>query len=320
MKILWLSTSSMQLQPIIDSMRILFTSVSSMNLEPIVSGFQSYSNSLSDEFSLCKFDKGMEEQFHYEGEVDHVILTAFNAMKPDVVIYSGPAEGKCRPFLGTFHEMRKTAKIVNLVCDGGCPNWHPLLETYKKAGCFDLTVNIDGNDEWPKGPNDFTWIGPIDSSYYNKYCQKSIDCGFAGGTGSLSRREAIAKLQQSIELTLPERNESWGTYHLYADFMLSCKRVINFSTAGSGLVDHVKYRVLESGWAKCCLFEQKNKITPKYFVPGVEYLEYESIDDLVDKVKSMDISGYGDRLHAAVAGRYSPQIFWKKVFNRLIAS
>lgn len=307
----------MQLQPIIDSMRVLFTSVSSMNLEPVVEGWMGYLNSKGDAFELCKFDKGKEEQHHYEGEVDHVIISAFNNFQPDVVIYSGPAEGRCRPLLETFHTIRKSAKIVNLCCDGGCPNWHPLLETYLKEGCFDLTVNIDGNDQWPGSDKGITSIGPIDASYYSKRYQKTIDVGFAGGAGAGERLLATQRLQKECKLVIPERSEVWGTYQSYADFMLSCKRVVNFARTGSGKAWHMKYRVIESGLSSTCLFEQANPITPKYFTPGIDYLEYQDIDHLVDLVKNADASGYGERLHGTVTSKYSADKFWKLVFDKL---
>lgn len=325
MNILWLATSSMQLQPIIESleyaMKVLFTSVSSMNLEPIVSGLEAQikpANTFTG-LSLCRFDKGKEEQHHYEGEVDHVILEAFDKHKPDIVVYSGPAEGRCRPLIGTFHKIRESAKLINLVCDGGCPNWHPLLELYRKEDCFDRTVNIDGNPDWPQKPGDITSVGPIDPRYFEKSQPRMIEFGFAGGLGSLERRQIVDRLKQSCRLEVPERSEAWGTYQNYANFMLGCKSVFNMSKTGSSKAYHCKYRVIESGLAGCVLFEEKNPITAKYFEPGKEYIEYESIDDLEQMIRGEWYKGkyamFGEALRQRVLRDYSPESFWTRVFN-----
>lgn len=319
MKVLWCMTSSMSLEPIYESleyaMNILFTSVSSMNLEPIVSGLEKEVGKIW----LCKFDKGKEEQHHYVGEVDHEILNSFRTHKPEVVIYSGPAEGKCRPLLPTFHEIRKSAKLVNLVCDGGCPNWHPLLELYNKEDCFDLTVNIDGNDNWPSKSTDLTMPGPIDPRYYNgRDVPKVIPFGFAGGLGGIERRQITERLQRTRQLNIPERSETWGTYQGYADFMLSCKAVLNMGRTGSGKAHHLKYRIIESGLAKCCVFEEVNQITKKYFTAGMDYIEYENIDHLERLLGAeMDLRPYAESLHKKVTTKYTTEIFWKCVFDAL---
>lgn len=299
-------------------MKVLFTSVSSMNLEPIVTGLES---NLSDmEMLLWKFDKGKEEQHHYEGEVDHVILEAFNSYKPNIVIYSGPAEGKCRPFTSTFLEMKQTAKLINLCCDGACPNWHPLLEKYKAEGCFDLTLNIDGNSEWPKGPKDLTLWGPIDPRFYQHEKEKTIQLGFAGGCGAGERKEITDRLKQSVGLVIPERSESWGTYQKYADFMLSCKSVVNFGKTGSGKAHHLKYRIIEAALAKCAVFEEVNPITRTFLDPGVHYFEYENANHLETLIRTKtddDLMEVAESLHSRITKYYSCEKFWKKVFEKL---
>lgn len=325
MKLLWLSTSSMQLEPIIKSLdysmtKLLFTSVSSMNLEPIVCGLEKAIKPKID-FELYKFDDGKEAQYHYSGEVDHNILRKVQQYKPDVVIYSGPAEGNCLPMNSTFEEIRKNAKTVCLVCDGGCPNWHPLLDVYKRENIFDLVINIDGNHDWPKRSNDLTFWGLIDPSYYAKASKKDIDLGFAGGNGSKHRRDALEKLKR-YGLVVPARSEQWGTYQEYADFMLRCRMVVNFPETGSGKAMHLKYRIIESGLAKCCVFEKSNPVTKRYFTPGEDYVEYEDLDDLEEKIKKAltnpdDVENKAIALKVKVERKYLPVRAWQEVFNSL---
>lgn len=298
--------------------KLLFTSVSSMNLEPIVCGLEKAIKPKID-FQLYRYDEGKEAQYHYDGEVDHNILKRFDSYKPDVVIYSGPAAGKCLPMNDTFAEMRKTAKVIALVCDGGCPNWHPLLQTYKDENLFDLIVNIDGNHDWPRRAHDLTFWGLIDPSYYNKTVEKTVPLGFAGGTGSKHRRDVLERLNR-FRIELPNRNESWGTYQDYADFMLRTRAVINFPQTGSGKTTHLKYRIIESGFARCCVFEQSNPITKRYFDAGRDYVEYESVEHLqmlLEKTTEEEMRVCAKNLFDKVHKNYLPIRAWQTVFDSL---
>lgn len=324
MKLLWLSTSSMGLEPIIKSLeysldKLLFTSVSSMNLEPIVTGLQEAAKH-KYQFELYKYDHGKEEQHHYEGEVDHSILRKVNDYKPDIIIYSGPAEGKCRPIIDTFLTLKSKAKLINLVCDGGCPNWHPILQQYVLHNAFDLILNVDGNHDWPKRENDLTFPGPIDPRYYSKPKKKTIRFGFAGGCGSSDRQEAVKILKEKCGLVVPERSETWGTYQTYADFMMSCKMVVNFSNTGSGKANHLKYRVIESGLAKVCVLEQANLITKHYFSPGIDYIEYKNLEELIqiaNQITDDEIDKKANKLNFAVEKNYTALRTWQTVFDSI---
>lgn len=311
----------MGLQPIIDSLRcsmkVLFTSVSSMNLEPVVNVLWR----TQPDFFLCRYDHGKEAQYHYDGEVDHNILSKVDEVKPDVIIYSGPAAGKCKPQDSTFAEIKKSARTIALVCDGGCPDWHPILREYAANGLFDRMVNIDGNPNWPSRACDFTFVGLIDPVYYGLEREKTIRFGFAGGDGAKSRRDAISILKEKCGLVIGERSEAWGTYENYAQFMLRTKSVVNFPETGSQKTFHVKYRIIESGLAKCCVFERKNPITELYFEPGKDYVEYETIDDLVEKVNSIsdeEMISKAQSLHDKVVSQYGADKAWKKVFESLV--
>lgn len=327
MKILWISTSSMQIQPLVTSLeyalpKILFTSVSSMNLAPIVSGLEAATKG-KHEVVLFKFDKGKEEQFHHDSEVDLEIIKAVHEHKPDLIIYSGPAEGKCRPHTETFHIIKAHAKLMNLVCDGACPGWHPILEEYKRENAFDLICNIDGNANWPQRDSDLTLWGPIDPSYYSAadIINKPIRFGFAGGAGNGERKEYVDYLKVKAGLVVPTRNESWGSYQEYANFLMSCQMVFNLPATGSGKAKHMKYRVIESGLAKCCLFEERgSEVTKKFFTPGFHFTSFGSKEELAELVNGMDkdfIQAFALAHHQAVREKCSPVKFWGQVLDAL---
>ena len=89
------------------------------------------------------------------------------------------------------------------------------------------------------------------------------------------------------------------------------------SATGSGKAHHVKYRVLEAAMAGCLLFEEENPITPLYFEPGIDYVEYDSIDGLVNQVKNNTWPDRAHKLRLKAIHKYSAKRFWTKVFAAL---
>lgn len=320
MKLLWLTTTHNGLESIMNSLA-LWLNVSSMNQEPVVSGLKHFFKGKC-EFVAYRYDEGKEAQFHYDGEVDHNILRKVREVNPSIVIYSGPAAGKCRPSLATLLALREDGrKTIGYVLDGGCPDWHPFLEEYKRENVFDVMVNTDGNPNWPQRENDVTIWQTIDPRFYEERPTKDIRVGFAGGNGSPHRREALALLQKHCGLQLAERSEAWGSYKLFSDFMLRCQITVNFPETGSGRAFHLKNRVIEAGWAGCCLLERKNPITARYFVPGVDYIEYETFDELVDIIKNLSDSEIAFRARALslkCRELYTPEKAWEQVFSKIL--
>jgi hypothetical protein len=298
--------------------KILYLNVSSMNQEGAVTALSRFAN--SHEFRYYHYDEGKEAQFHYEGEVDHNILRKVRETNPDLIIYSGPAGGKCLPRTDTLLSLREKRKTIGYFLDGGCPDWHALLESYKQQNVFDLTVNTDGNETWPQRSQDITLWQPVDESYYERDIAKDIHLGFAGGQGSSHRQKAIHALQDQFALICAERDEKWGSYHKFADFMRRCQMTVNFPGTGSGKAFHLKNRVLEAGFAKCMLFEETNPITPKYFEPGIDYIEYRDLDHLIQLLKiewsPATIELFANKLHAK-SQNYTSHKFWERIFQAL---
>lgn len=306
----------------------LWLNVSSMNQEPVASGLAAFFKDKKIDFIAYRYDEGKEAQHHYDGEVDHNIIRKVREVNPDIVIYSGPAAGKCLPNIETLEALRtkdswkySSRKSVGYVLDGGCPDWHPLLEQYKARNVFDVMVNTDGNPHWPKREHDVTVWQTIDERFYEARPIKDIRLGFAGGNGSPHRREALAMLTERCGLQTAERSEAWGSYKQFADFMLRCQMTVNFPETGSGKAFHVKNRVIEAGWAGCCLLEKKNPITALYFEPNVDYIEYETLDGLENIIKNISDSEIAFRamnLSLKCRELYTPAKAWEQVFSKIL--
>lgn len=298
----------------------LWLNVSSMNQEPATTGLARFCADQKIDFVAYRYDEGKEAQFHYEGEVDHNIQRKVRELNPEIIIYSGPAAGKCKPSLDTLLSLRMGARTIGYVLDGGCPEWHPLLEEYRKKNVFSLMVNTDGNPVWPKREQDITTWQPVDEAFYAHGVRKDIKLGFAGGAGSKHRQEAIQALTEQCGLVVAERREDWGSYAHFADFMSRCRITVNFPETGSGKSCHLKNRVMEAGYARCCLFEKKNSITPLYFRPNVDYVQYEDLEDLIFKLKAIsdaEVDSYACNLSVRCRELYTADRLWTKIFAAL---
>lgn len=286
-------------------MKILVLHTGDMNMEPIVS-------------SLC----GLKDH-----DVKVARLTSEVIIRnPDKIVYIAVASGPLRPTIEALKKLKEFAPIVMICCDASCPDWWPLIEEYLSNECFSKIVNIDGGKNWPYAHAYHCWTGlcPIDDRYYRKdhnygrFQSRTVHCGFAGGDGSTDRQKLIKHL--GIHLVKAPRNEEYGSYKEYADFMQQCKIVINMSKCGSGKADQVKARVVEAGMAHCLLLEQKGAATSNYFEPGVDYLEYESPEHALEIIEGLydndaTMFTYAENLHKKVTTKYSAAMFWQQVLH-----
>jgi len=253
-------------------------------------------------------------------------------IKPRMIIYIS-ALAPFNPTLDELRQMNELSPLIQILFDGGDPNWHPELLRWRDA--FTLIVNIDGSPYWPSRDKDLTLLTPIDYRFYNNMPgesdpQKDIHAGLAGAIGSGIRGYVMGYLHGRGLITHrchSPTNSYKGyigeaaSYKEYADFMRRCKIVVNHAMTANGS-SHVKGRVLEAGWASACLLENKNPITPLWFKPGVHYIEYsdaEHASQLIQQLKSEPerIDEMARALHEEVVRNHSPRIFWGKVLDKV---
>ena len=84
---------------------------------------------------------------------------------------------------------------------------------------------------------------------------------------------------------------------------------------------HVKGRVVEVGMAGGLLLEMKGSPTPNFFTPGVDYLEWESMEEAHDIVNRMserpdETEAFGMRLREKVLSNHGPDKFWGRILSR----
>jgi hypothetical protein len=295
----------------------LFLTTNTMNTEPVL-------ESLPDA-ARCFYDRCA---WDYQ---DREMLDAAYAHDPETVIYIGCTGGPHLPSASTFAHMRKKGRrTVCLAFDASDESWHPHLAEFREKGSFDLVVNIDGNDEWPRvTERDFTALTPIASRYWEPHWLTSLDCrpvrfGFAGGYASPSRAAVVTFLQKFAALAIPVRDEKFGTYQSYADFMMQTRVALSVPWSGVSEVGQVKGRVLEAGWAGACLLEHADSPTRNWFTPGVDYAVYRDRNEALMAVHQLLYSDRGvtaqrmaDNLARRVRAEHSAEIFWGRVWEAL---
>lgn len=239
-------------------------------------------------------DEGVTSWRRYMGPAEHVtydingspqderILAAAKQFRPEVIFFTGGESGAGLPSIDTLKALRKIAPSVHIEGDLADPPWWPRLEHYRQHECFDLQVAQDGV---PDCPADYVTVTPIDPEpFAGPSPERDIACGFPGNHVPWERWEKIRAMHGTEDkrsgllhrlrplVTLRERDLE-GSYRDYAHWMKRCRMVINTSWTGSGLVHHLKGRVIETALAGAALLEMTASPVRHWF-PAESYFSF----------------------------------------------
>lgn len=259
------------------------------------------------------------------------ILNIFNAIKPTHVIVLGGATDHLQA--ATLIELKRSAKVIYLCPEASHPDWKAHLD--KLSVGIDLIVNLDGNYDWDPERKHHTTLAIYGTKAYGGSMQpgswkdRPVDVGFCGGLGSLnsSRKRLIDYLIKEDRLTIFPFIETNGTYQQYADFMRSCKIIVNAAGSSDDRSKHVKGRVLEAGLAICCLLEEEGSPINQWFKDG-SYYTFSSPEDCKEKIDyllSIKAKSWHEdspfkralSLCKEVYTTYSPKKMWKEIFEKV---
>jgi len=294
------------------SMKVLWLAPSDMTTEATISSLAGYDT------TIYRYDKGPIPP-------DREMLNTASQAAPDVILHLGQNGG---PFMASERALRYLKDIapsVELVFDGSDTTWLKLLTEYRDNDTFSLTVNIDGNADWPGSQRGLTLLTPVPARHYRDLpglLGRPVTFGFAGGYSSRSRREIIEHLVANAGLSIPRRNEQYGSYAHYANFLKQTKIVLNMPWSGSDNAVQVKGRVLEAGHAGCVLLEHKDSAARHWFNAGIDYAVYDSKEHAVEQVKALLadpdwMEQLAHALHTRVTTEHSAAVFWSKVFGAI---
>lgn len=285
--------------------------------------------------SLLELNEYEVEIFHYNRIVpsDSAILDAADRFNPDIVIYTGTAGGPELPSPKTLARLRaKYGRSVFLSGDVGDPPWWPYIDEYRQHKCFDLYVNFDGNDNWPKQGSDYTALSPIAPSFFKggarPHVERGIEFGFCGTYARDNpqdpRRLVLDPLRRRMGLAMKPWSPVYRTYHSVGEFLCNVKLTVNMPWSGSGQVTQVKARVFEAGLAGCCLLDHMDSQARHWYAAGEDYEVYESPEDAVEKARRLlaepeRMQEMATKLRKAVHARPARD-FWKKIVDTVLKS
>ena len=246
---------------------------------------------------------------------DWQLLEYIQEHKPDVVFYIGACSGSGVPRPSTLIQARGMVPLISIVSDAGDAPWHPVMKAYRRRGCFDVQVAIDG----VKGsPADLVTLTPVSHKLFAGQVTKDVRCGFSGTLGNDVRTQIVRSLEWFADLQVRNRTKTDG-YPEHIAFLKRCQMTLNVSFNGSSTGHHIKGRVIEAGLAECCLLEHVDSPIADWF-PSDCYISYRTPKDAAQTILRLGdatIQETAARLHHEVTTRFTPEIIYRSILSRV---
>lgn len=300
-------------------MKILWLSPSDMVTEYMIGALESVG--AGHDIAVCRYDR-------LTPPVDRGMLDAVASEKPDIALYISQAGGPYCAGADTFRRIRDMTKSVHLCLDAADIGWTELLEDYARKECFSLTVACDGATA---GPVDWIGFHPVDPRPYltaRTHDLRPIALGTCGGFPYGLRRDVMRFLGDECGLVIKPREEQYGSYRRYANFLMACRIVPDcaLSAGGpSGLGPYartLKTRAIEVGLSGACLVELRGCALNRWADEEIDYATYETADEAVEVTKALlddprRAAAMAENLSQVVREKMSPAVFFATVFERL---
>lgn len=302
--------------------RVLFLSPSDMVLEWLEGSLHAV-NSGQLKISVLRYDR-------IGTPVDRGMLDRVGNDDPQIIVYTSQVSGPFVAAPSTFRRMREIAPILHICLDAGDIGFATLLTRYRDAGCFTYTVACDG---CAAGPVDWIGFHPVDPRPYERIQQgqtnlqqRPLIFGSCGGWPYGLRREVIDTLKRDCGLYIKPREETFGSYSRYANFLMSCRIVVDCALSAGGpegrgpYARTLKTRAIEVGLAGACLLELRGCALNKWAEEDVDYATYETPEEAVAVARDLMVNpdkaqAMAERLARVVREKMNPTIFWSQVFS-----
>lgn len=166
---------------------------------------------------------------------------------------------------------------------------------------------------------------PFDPLIYNDAgCNRDINVSFSGQIDGY-RSYRMQYIQHLMENNIPvycslTKKNLQPTYSKYLEILKRSKIALNFSYSVDS--HQLKGRIFEAMLCGALLMESENPQTQCYFLPGIDYVGFNSKEDLVAKIKYY-LEHEDERAKIAAQGKqkvqqyYNHILFWEKVINKL---
>ena len=267
---------------------------------------------------------------HFDGPMgDSKLVDLVIKTRPDLMVFSAYNDrNRLHPNFDVLRNLRSKCHmpIVIIWCDS--IDKKPIGQFLRMSKSVDLNVLMDSETlvrDYPAISQHLRLWTPTDHGVFHP-CEgpQDIDVSFIGSTGSYRsiREPFLDHLRESgVNVVKTGGQHTPVSLQEYADIMRRSKISINFSHSLPG-THQLKARVFEILLSGSLMLESKNPETPKFFRPMVDYVEYDSKEDMAEKARYY-LEHEEEREQIANSGykrmvsKYNHDIFWDRIMSKL---
>ena len=245
-----------------------------------------------------------------------------------VVIYLEPGLHNSVPNYNTLNVIKNEFGIPIVAIWGDIQQPHIASLSQKLLSYVSLNVCTASSGAVARFPlrdnYHYFWVPRDSRIFYNSRETRDILISYVG-TPKPSRMNRINYLRASginVYAVGGERHDHLDVSE-YANILRRSKITISFSRSSDLNYHVINARAFEATLCGALLLEEEGVETPQMFTPYVDYVPYDSLDDLAAKAKYY-LANENARNVIAESGcrkchvRYSAQHFWQSVFNRTL--
>ena len=274
------------------------------------------------EFSVAHMD---EYALVKKQHIDTFIPTLCEREKPDIVIFSLLGKSHLNPTDKSYEYFRELGCKIIFMWPDMRPDWGiSEVSELESKGYADLHVCWGSEKIIPTSYGEkMLWLwAPQDKNLYKPTEDQDIPVSFIGSTRHQERQVYLNQLVSSGTQILIKggQREQGLTPSEYSSYIRRSKISINFP--GSDVGDQCKGRVWEILASRSMMLERKNDSTSKMLTPGEDYVEYENVEDLKNKINYYlnnpeERDKIASRGHETYKEKYTATHFWKKTFGAI---
>jgi glycosyltransferase involved in cell wall biosynthesis len=268
-----------------------------------------------------------EAAFLYGTHIDNVLIGYCLNFKIDILFLIFSGQSPANPSRACLKKLKEHGVFIVVLW----PDNNPMDLVMRKGleEIVDLHVPIDN----PKSDTSevrftdnkhlYLWTPENTNLYYPDI--QDIPVSFVGSLRYPERAKYAEELIRRVPpITVAGgQRESQLSHEAYAKLIRASKIGINFckNPMGTGY-EQTKGRVFHVIASKSLLLEEKNSSTPDFFTPGLDYIEFENIDDLVNKIDYYLINederiNIAERAYRKFAKYYTPDHFWDRLMSKI---
>lgn len=266
----------------------------------------------------------------YSVHINDVLKDFCNRNGITTLIVSLMGNSPLNPSIDVLHELTKEGYKICIVWPDTGPSWG--MQTMASIG-DKVTLHISWDnprsnfhDTTPRVNNYLNLWTPEDKTLFRflPFDKKDIDVSFLGSTDKYQDRLYFLnhlKGNKNIFISGGQRDKRL-TAEQYADITRRSKIGLNFALSQTGVFWQAKGRILEYTMCGGMLLDMANPSTEDFFTPGVDFINFIDIQDLLNKINYY-LSNNEERNRIAMNGynkctsKYSSFKYWEAILKTM---